>query len=1129
MMKRILLLLFGLMLTTQSFGSHLLGGEIWWRCIETGPHAGKYHLYLRLYRDCSGASMPSGNQTISGGPLGSISLPILTDINDPYYVVGGYPRDASPECDGGSTINCATATTPGSGAIEEAVWRTSTPVTLSGVPPASGWTFSWSSCCRPATANLSGQPGYFLRATMYPFNDGTGNRNANPCFDSSPRFLEIPKVVTCTGYEFAYNNFAFDQDLDSLYFDWDDPLVSATAPAAFVGGYTANNPLPGIQNFAQDAGQVTINTTLTGQYATCMRVDAYKFGQRVASVYRDIPIVLVACPGVTNSPPTLEVINDPAPAPQLTPVVQGQDTIYYEMTVNAGQAIHFNMQSQDYDFLPSWLPQTIKFVGVGGNLGDPMNSTTNCLFQQPCAIVTPISPQTGYSSPSTNNVQFDWQTTCDHLSYSTSAGGTRKNQYLFYFKMEDNSCPAPSFKLITARITVVSPSPEPPDLTNSCVQANTDGTLSFDYVEPAPSDTGENFDFYVIYRGGSGSSFAPYDTVTNYLTTNYTDPAPLPGANYYYVRTFGGCDQESFSSDTISVVSVRVTAFPPTNPYVAQLEWNSPKYTYEAAADTFEVWRRVAITGTWGMIGTTTDTTYSDTVNICGNNLEYQIRMAGVCDSRTDSGYFADQSNNDKLDLGYATVEGGMAKLSWPPTNSGDVLEYLVLERQAGAGWVNVANIPVGNPTVYVVPTSTADQQAETYKVVSVDSCGNQSSDLIVPAHTTMYLRGDLNPCDGIMELKWNQYEGWPGGAAEYEILADVTPAGGTQQTGVLIGTNVATDTTFIHTNLQSGAQYCYYIRAVDTTGMDTSYSSQYCINSSIVIQSKVQYMARATVQLDGSVETWTFIDGNADVLEYQVQRAEDTLGPWVNIGVVPKPTAAPYQIRFVDFSANTDDTRYFYRVRSTNECGGADTISNFGTNILLEVDVNDNLTNQLTWNRYRDYGGIVDHYNVYRKVDGAPNWVLVANDVQDTSYTDNIRQFGNGKGQFCYRVAAVEAANPLGFVDETGMPFTSFSNEACLNHDARGFFPTAFRPTSTNVENQVWKPMNLFEDQDNYLLIIQNRWGEEVFRTTNPDEGWDGTYKGTASQAGAYMFLVRYKAETGKLKEERGTFTLLR
>lgn len=1114
------------MLSAQSFGSHLLGGEIWWRCITTGPHAGKYHFYLRLYRDCSGASMPTGNQTISGGPLGSISIPVLTDTSDPYWTAGGYPRDASPTCAGGSSISCNSnpPPTPGSGAIQESVWRTTTPVTLNGVPPAGGWTFSWTSCCRPATANLQGQPGYFLRATMFPYNDGTGNRNANPCFDSSPRFLEIPKVVTCAGYEFAYNNFAFDQELDSLYFDWDDPLTAATTSATFTGGYSSNNPLPGIQNFAQDAGQVTINTSLTGQYATCMRVDAYKYGQKVASIYRDIPIVLVACTS-SNQPPTLDVINDPLPAPQLTPVTNGADTLFWEMTVRPGEYIHFKMQSFDSDFLPNWMPQTIKFTGVGGNLGEPVSSTTNCLYQAPCATLNPVSPQTSFNSALTNNVEFSWQTDCNHLSYQAFAGGSRKNQYLFYFKMEDNSCPAPSFKLITARIIIESPAPVAPDMTNACIDAAADGTITFNYAAPLPQDTGMNFDYYVVYRGGDNTPFTAIDTLFDYSAVSYTDNSPLSGSNYYYVKTFGGCDQESFASDTLSVINLNVTPFPATNPYVANLNWNAPRYDGNFTG-TYEIWRQPKGSGAWTAVGTTTDTSYSDTVNLCGALLEYQIRLNGTCGSFSDSGYFSDQINNDKLDIGYATVNGGQAELTWPASPSGDVIEYKILQRQTGS-WVPVVTLPVGTPVPYVVPTSTAGTQAETYKVISVDSCGNQSSDLIVPPHTTIYLDGDLNPCDGEMRLVWNQYQGWPGGVDEYVILADIVPPTGAPQTGVMIATNTPDDTVFVHDNMVPDAQYCYYIVASDTSGTYNTTSNQVCINSSIVVRSRIQYMAKATVQDDGSVHTVAFIDQDADVDEYQVQRSESEFGPWVTLGVVPKPTLAPYKVEFIDFSANSSSARYLYRVRSTNACGGADTISNYGSNMLLEVSINENLTNQLRWNHYRDYDGNTT-YSVYRRFSEAEQWALVESGISDTNFTDNIRQFGHGNGQFCYRVSADESNNSLGFIDADGTAFNSFSNEVCVDHDARGFFPTAFRPNSATPENRVWKPVNLFEDQDQYLLVIQNRWGQEVFRTTDPDEGWDGTYQGELAQMGVYTYKVRYRAEEGKLQEQRGMFTLI-
>lgn len=1094
--------------------SHLLGGEIWWDCLPNG----KYVFYLRLFRDCTGIPLTGAGAISSNSPAGSI----------PVSLMAGYPKDASPDCGGSNSIDCGN---PVNGTIEEHMFK-SAPVTLNGVPPAGGWMFSWTSCARPTMTNIGGAC-YFLRAFMFPYNDGTGNRNANPCFDNSPEFLETPKVVTCADYPFDYNNFAFDSELDSLYFDWAQPLNNGLAsPVTFTGGYSYNNPLPGLQNFAQDAGQVSINTALTGKYVTCMKVTAYKFGQKVAEIYRDIPIILLPCTGGVatgkNHPPTLDVINDPLPALQLTPVVQGGDTIFYEMTVEAGDSIHFKLQSYDSDFTPAWAPQSIKFTAVGGNLGQPLNNPTSCLFNPPCATMTPIATQSSFTSTLTNTVHFSWKTECNHVSFNPIAGGAARSQYLFYFKMADNFCPAPSFTLITARINVISPAPVAPDFSNTCMDYDAlTNEVNFSFVGPTAADTAQNFDYYVVYRGDSAGNYVAYDTIYDWAATSYTDVNPDKANRYYYMRTYGGCDQESFSSDTLGVINLMLTAFPPISPYIGQLQWTSP-YPNTSTSANYEVWRQVVGSGTWTQVGTTSNTYYDDTANVCSDLLNYQIRLASGCRSfgRTDT--FRDVLNEDSLEIRVVTVDNGTtAQINFPASPYGDVTEYHILKRQAGT-WVTADVVPVGTPMPYLIAGSSADQQAEHYRVVSFDSCGIYSDTNIVATHNTIFLDGDLNPCDGYMRLKWNQYINWDGGVRDYAVFADITPTGGTTVSGVLLGTLSDGDTTFLHENLQGATSYCYYIVATDTSGTFVSTSNPVCIGSDVVVASQLQYMARTTVQADGSVDVWAFIDQDADVDEYEVQRSESEFGPWVTLGIVPKPTVGPYQVRFIDFSANSSSARYLYRIRSENSCGGIDTVSNYGSNVLLKVEMNENLTNQLIWYPYRDFDGNTS-YNVYRRQSESDAWVVVETGITDTSFSDNIRSMSQGNGVFCYRVAAVESNNSLGFVDETGGPMTAFSNEVCVDHDSRGFYPNAFVPNSSIPGNREWKPQMLFEDDSEYEVHIVDRWGNVVFQSTDPQEGWDGTYQGQDAQEGVYFFMVTYRSVEGKKKEDRGTITLIR
>ncbi|MDZ7846116.1 MAG: hypothetical protein U5L96_04795 [Owenweeksia sp.] len=111
-------------------------------------------------------------------------------------------------------------------------------------------------------------------------------------------------------------------------------------------------------------------------------------------------------------------------------------------------------------------------------------------------------------------------------------------------------------------------------------------------------------------------------------------------------------------------------------------------------------------------------------------------------------------------------------------------------------------------------------------------------------------------------------------------------------------------------------------------------------------------------------------VDGQADVQSFSIERAPDIQGPYDEIGVGHKPTTAPYQVRFSDYGALPGRYHYYYRVSATDSCGGRDTLSNLGRNILLQVEERSNLTNYLTWNPYQKWDGDVSVYDIYRKAD---------------------------------------------------------------------------------------------------------------------------------------------------------------
>ena len=69
--------------------------------------------------------------------------------------------------------------------------------------------------------------------------------------------------------------------------------------------------------------------------------------------------------------------------------------------------------------------------------------------------------------------------------------------------------------------------------------------------------------------------------------------------------------------------------------------------------------------------------------------------------------------------------------------------------------------------------------------------------------------------------------------------------------------------------------------------------------------------------------------------------------------------------------------------------------------------------------------------------------------------------------------------------------------------------FPTGFTPNGDG-KNDVFRA-SAFCPVPKYHLIVFNRNGEKVFETSDPKEGWNGSYRGRKATVGAYVFYSEY------------------
>ena len=70
-------------------------------------------------------------------------------------------------------------------------------------------------------------------------------------------------------------------------------------------------------------------------------------------------------------------------------------------------------------------------------------------------------------------------------------------------------------------------------------------------------------------------------------------------------------------------------------------------------------------------------------------------------------------------------------------------------------------------------------------------------------------------------------------------------------------------------------------------------------------------------------------------------------------------------------------------------------------------------------------------------------------------------------------------------------------------------YIPNAFTPNKDGKNDVFIIPGKSIH---NYEMTIYNRWGEQVFFTTNAAEGWDGTYRNVDAPAGTYVVVLKYK-----------------
>jgi gliding motility-associated-like protein len=112
----------------------------------------------------------------------------------------------------------------------------------------------------------------------------------------------------------------------------------------------------------------------------------------------------------------------------------------------------------------------------------------------------------------------------------------------------------------------------------------------------------------------------------------------------------------------------------------------------------------------------------------------------------------------------------------------------------------------------------------------------------------------------------------------------------------------------------------------------------------------------------------------------------------------------------------------------------------------------------------------------------------------------------------------------------------TVIDENQCRNTDSVTVFvrsdipviiPSAFSPNGDG-RNDVFRVGNTSFHRLQEFRVF-NRWGQEIFSTTDPKKGWDGTFKGVPQETGVYNYIIRVSYPDGRVETFKGNVTLVR
>ena len=223
----------------------------------------------------------------------------------------------------------------------------------------------------------------------------------------------------------------------------------------------------------------------------------------------------------------------------------------------------------------------------------------------------------------------------------------------------------------------------------------------------------------------------------------------------------------------------------------------------------------------------------------------------------------------------------------------------------------------------------------------------------------------------------------------------------------------------------------------------------------------------------------------------------------------------------FEDTSGDPSTGPFFYKIKATDACDTV-SLSTYGATIFLTGSAEPGNQNLLNWTGFELENAVVTSFDVYRVLNGNTDLITTPSNSVFT-YTDPFDpSILGGTGACYYIIATATVGTPGG----GKLNIQSRSNTVCVEQPLGVYIPNAFAPRGFNKD---FKPFIVPPEVASFEMRIFDRWGAELFVSTDPDIAWNGQAKGKDMPQGAYVYRISIVKMNGEEELWIGSVLLLR